>query len=96
MSAHPRERTKRCSSCRSWLPLNAFRLNKAQPDGLDHYCRTCKAAYESERWQSAHSGPRQPVYQGGVRWDIDALIARIEGQNAADLERGGSSFGGPR
>lgn len=35
------QRTKRCSGCTKYLPVQAFSKNLACKDGLDCYCRSC-------------------------------------------------------
>lgn len=36
---------KHCPKCRETKPLDAFHKNKSQKDGLNHYCKACKAQY---------------------------------------------------
>ena len=34
--------SKSCAHCTKELPTSSFYNNKAYPDGLDHYCKTCR------------------------------------------------------
>ncbi len=41
--------TKKCSCCQKFLPLPEFTKRASAKDGLQHHCKTCKAAY-TQSW----------------------------------------------
>ena len=49
------KRGKWCRSCRQWLPLEAFRPNPNNRNGIDSWCRPCHAKAVRE-WR-AKNGP---------------------------------------
>ena len=45
--------TKKCTKCKSVLPLSSFNKNKSKPDGLGTECRLCANAH-SKKYHSEH------------------------------------------
>lgn len=63
--------TKRCPDCETDKPLTEFRRNKALPDGISFYCRSCfrrrdQAGYERRRRARGHKlrADRGPTPEG--------------------------------
>jgi hypothetical protein len=58
--------SKRCGKCARELPVAAFGVRRAAPDGLQHWCRSCFAD-----WATEHR-PRKmalaPEVQPGFKW----------------------------
>lgn len=50
--------SKRCSSCKASLPLDAFTKDKKRPDGLNVYCRTCTRSKNQASYQRNASNER--------------------------------------
>ena len=42
--------TKSCSRCHGAKPLEMFARNRSRKDGLDHWCRECRATYGAARY----------------------------------------------
>lgn len=56
------ETKKKCSKCGEMKELSEFSKNKAAPDGLEYWCRACKAKGAKARWAKDHparKGPRR-------------------------------------
>ena len=41
-------KTKKCSSCKDYLPLTEFNKNSYKSDGLDTMCRDCRVEYREQ------------------------------------------------
>jgi hypothetical protein len=58
--------TKRCTRCRRRLPIDAFAIRRASPDGRQNYCRAC-----ASEWARLHR-PRKlkdsPDVGPGEKW----------------------------
>jgi Recombination endonuclease VII len=58
--------TKRCTRCRQQLPIDAFAIRRASPDGRQNYCRAC-----ASEWARLHR-PRKlkdaPDVGPGEKW----------------------------
>jgi len=50
--------TKKCTKCGKQKPLQAFHKNKSTPDGLQIWCRKCKAAGTKRAYQKNHTHHR--------------------------------------
>ena len=65
------DETKRCPDCKTDKPLTEFRRNKALPDGISFYCRSCfrrrdQVGYERRRRARGHKlrADRGPTPEG--------------------------------
>lgn len=53
-------RTKKCKRCEKDLPVEVFNRHGIAADGLQTWCRMCKAAYARE-WRKANPGGETPA-----------------------------------
>ena len=70
---------KRCSRCGEVKPTSAFHRNRAQRDGMQHYCKSCARDYKSRRSVCESCGTE---FQGTARtcsWECaKELISRTK------------------
>ena len=54
------EETKICSKCKKPFPATSehFNKNASTPDGLDYYCKHCKAESQKDRYRSRKNNPK--------------------------------------
>ncbi len=52
--------TKYCSYRKHQVPVNLMCRNRSKPDGLDDYCRDCKAEYQAAR-RKIHTTENQRI-----------------------------------
>lgn len=58
--ARPLDERKTCSRCGEEKAIGSFHRNAAKPDGLDHYCKSCRSRYEkAHRPQRRETGRRK-------------------------------------
>jgi len=57
---------KQCSKCRNKKSINEFNRNRARPDGLNNYCRSCDAI-KVDDWSSRNP---DKVKERGRRWKL--------------------------
>lgn len=46
--------TKRCSSCKNYLPIKEYNKDRSRIDGLNHYCRKCSKEKDHKYRHSSH------------------------------------------
>lgn len=59
---------KRCSRCRSYLPLDQFGVLSRSPDGRSHKCLECERLRQRQRWRQ-----QQPLLAQERRLVTDAI-----------------------
>ena len=47
---HLKSGFKWCFSCKTWLKINLFNQNTNARDGKDNRCRSCRKAFERQRY----------------------------------------------
>lgn len=65
--------TKRCTGCKLVLPVEEFATNRAQADGYNGMCRTCKKTYNAAYYQRTKEVHREAR---AVRREVDRILIR--------------------
>ena len=58
---------KECSKCKATKDVSEFSKNKAKPDGLGYYCKSCTNAYDKVRCADPEYRERKKAYDKALR-----------------------------
>lgn len=72
---------KHCSKCLTWKPESDFQKSKGRPDGLQHMCRTCKAANYRSNAEEVRDKMREQRL-GITRSEFDMIFESQDGKCA--------------
>lgn len=76
---------KRCSGCGETKPYSEFHKNRARRDGLQGYCKPCRAVIDHTEYERSRGGPRPSRIwdRGRTEW----LSSLKTGQPCTDCRR---------
>lgn len=78
--------TKCCNKCKQIKPVEAFAKNRARWDGLQHYCKGCRRAYERLPNQKVKRLAQVRRYQATPKGKETAKRADLRRKDSAQVK----------